>query len=625
MTLAKALGGGLVPISACLLSGRAYTKDFAFKHSSTFGGNGLATRVGLRVVERLASDPSVMENVARQGSYLKRGLRAIQREFGSVVREVRGRGLMLGVEIAIDPSTIERGRGSFMALLGDGLGAFAASHLLNHGRVRVAPAMNGGNILRVQPPLTITREECDWILRAFRDTAAVIASGRSDRLLAPILGSAARARPASHVYEVPAPVVEAKEAPDGRFAFIVHMLDSKSLVEFDGTLGSLSPSEIETLSHRFEDSAKPFIGSRVRVESPTGQVAIGDFVFLPKTSAQLLRLSPDEAFDDVSRAVSLAKDHGARIVGLGGYTSVITQNLRGLLKLGVALTTGNSYTVVSAVDAAMEASRLTGRKLEDHSAAIVGGAGSIGSALGAMLAERVASLVLVGRAGDEAAARSRYAVILARMVRHLAQQRRRGATYPNGSLADRLARLRCSDALVEADGRLRLGADAERAVLEDTQDLPIRWTTDLARAVGDSDLIFLATSSTEHLLVSDMVRSGSVICDLSRPPNVPEEIYHREDVVVIDGGIVEVPGRPSLGFHFGLASGLAYACMAETMMLALEHRYEHTSLGRDLQEGTLELLRSLAAKHEFRLADLRARQRPMMLGVRTGHLRRVGA
>jgi hypothetical protein len=53
--------------------------------------------------------------------------------------------------------------------------------------------------------------------------------------------------------------------------------------------------------------------------------------------------------------------------------------------------------------------------------------------------------------------------------------------------------------------------------------------------------------------------------------------------------------------------------MAETMMLALEHRYEHTSLGRDLQEESLDSFRDLAGKHGFRLAELRARQRPIDL------------
>jgi predicted amino acid dehydrogenase len=155
-------------------------------------------------------------------------------------------------------------------------------------------------------------------------------------------------------------------------------------------------------------------------------------------------------------------------------------------------------------------------------------------------------------------------------------------------------------------------------VLEQARDLPISWTTGLPTAIAQSDLIFLATSSPEPLVGSDMVQPGTVICDLSRPANVSDDLFRRSDILVIDGGIIEVPGRPNLGFHFGLSPGLAYACMAETMMLALERHYEHTSLGRDLQEGTMDFLRTLAQKHGFRLAELRARQRPLKASAETG-------
>lgn len=611
MTLAKALGGGLLPVAACLLTPRAYTKDFAFKHSSTFAGNALAMGIGLRVLERLTSESEgLLDQVVRRGAYLKRGLREVQRKYSSVVREVRGRGLMLGVELAADRSNIARGVGSFMPLMGDGLPLFAASYLLNVGRVRVAPTLNGASVLRVQPPLTVTQEECDWIVRAFEDVASVMASGKSDRFISHLLPKPEPSPRDSGVFRVADRVVPVAE--EGRFAFIVHMLDSKSLVEFDRSLERLAPANLEELAGRFEQSVHPFVGSEVRIESAAGGVARGDFIMLPKTAAQLLRLSPEEALQDVAAAVSLAKERGAKIVGLGGYTSVVVaQNLKALLKLGVGLTTGNSYTVVSAIDAALEAARITGRQLETSRVAIVGGGGSIGSALGSLLAERVASLVLVSREADSASMQSRYAVILARIVRHLARRRAQGVELPAASLGEALSLLPCAEELAENDGRMRLTEGAERRILEQVRELPVRWTTDLASAVAQSDLVFLATSSTEELVKSHMVQPGTVVCNLSRPPNVSDELFRREDVLVIDGGIVEVPGRTSLGFHFGLGEGLAYACMAETMMLALEHHYEHASMGRNLQEATLNRLRGLAGKHGFRLAELRARQRPI--------------
>ncbi len=630
LTLSKALGGGLVPVSACLLSPKAYTKDFALKHSSTFAGNALAMRVGLRVVERLVSDgEAVLENVVRQGAYLKRGLREVQREYGSVIRDVRGRGLMLGVELGVDRTNIRRGLGALLPMLGEGLAPFAASYLLNVSHLRVAPTLHGTTVLRVQPPLTVTLDECDWILRAFDDLASVMASGRSDRFVRHLLPPTEAVVRSSGFYRVTAPHVPDAEIPsftdrtellkpkgqpeEGRFAFVFHMLDGKSLSECDRSLEGIAPSDLESIVDRFADLTRPFVVSRVRIESLAGHAAIGDFILLPKTTKQLLRLSPGEALNEVAQAVALGIEGGAKIVGLGGYTSVVTQNLKPLLKLGVPLTTGNSYTVVSAIDAALQAARVAGRDLRMARAVIVGGGGSIGSALASLLAERVPSLVLVGREGDATAVRSRYAMIVARMTRHAARRQGHGAVLPKGSLGHSLSRLPVAAELARRDGRLVLSDDEERLVLNQVRGLKVRWTTDLPEALAQADLVILATSSPEQLVTPEMVQPGTVICDLSRPANVSDALFRREDVLVIDGGIVEVPQRPDLGFHFGLGRGLAYACMAETMMLALESRYEHTSLGRDLQESTLDMLGALSEKHGFRLAELRARQRPLRI------------
>ena len=74
----------------------------------------------------------------------------------------------------------------------------------------------------------------------------------------------------------------------------------------------------------------------------------------------------------------------------------------------------------------------------------------------------------------------------------------------------------------------------------------------------------------------------------------------RPDVLSIDGGIIEVPGRPVLG-RFGLGSGLAYACMAETMLLALDGHLQNSSLGTDLTAESLCRLRDSARRHGFRV------------------------
>ena len=77
-------------------------------------------------------------------------------------------------------------------------------------------------------------------------------------------------------------------------------------------------------------------------------------------------------------------------------------------------------------------------------------------------------------------------------------------------------------------------------------------------------------------------------------------------MLVIDGGMVRVPGEVNFNFDFGFPPGLAYACMAETMTLALEGRYEDYTLGKVISVQQVETIRSLAIKHGFRLAGFRS-------------------
>ena len=99
---------------------------------------------------------------------------------------------------------------------------------------------------------------------------------------------------------------------------------------------------------------------------------------------------------------------------------------------------------------------------------------------------------------------------------------------------------------------------------------------------------------------------------MSRPSNVSEDVLEkRPDVLVIDGGIIAMPSAPDLGWNFGFEKGTGFACMSETIMLALEKRYEHASLGADLNLKQLEMMRELAKKQGFSLAGFRNFDRPL--------------
>jgi len=136
--------------------------------------------------------------------------------------------------------------------------------------------------------------------------------------------------------------------------------------------------------------------------------------------------------------------------------------------------------------------------------------------------------------------------------------------------------------------------------------------TDPRRAVRQADIVIAASGSAEELLQPEDLKTGAVVCDVARPRDVAKAVAEqRDDVLVIEGGLVQVPGGWEGDFSFGLPKGIVFACMAETMLLALERRYECFTLGRSIQVEQVREIDWLAQKHGFQLASFRSFERSL--------------
>ena len=103
------------------------------------------------------------------------------------------------------------------------------------------------------------------------------------------------------------------------------------------------------------------------------------------------------------------------------------------------------------------------------------------------------------------------------------------------------------------------------------------------------------------------LKPGCVVCDVARPPDVKEEDAKlRPDVLVIESGEVLLPGKPEFGFNIGLPPGVAYACLAETALLAMEGRFENFTLGRNIEMERVKEIYRLFKKHGLQLEGLRS-------------------
>jgi predicted amino acid dehydrogenase len=258
---------------------------------------------------------------------------------------------------------------------------------------------------------------------------------------------------------------------------------------------------------------------------------------------------------------------------------------------------------VDAVDRAMSE---LGTRPSEATVAVIGATGAIGRATALLLAEDVHRLLLLGNPARPEQSFGRLRKVAVDLVRCVLEQLQQGHGFLHGTLADAVRHLGpLPSPQAEPELLLELVASLMR------QDRLV-LTTDLASMLPQADLVLTATSSVEGLVTPHLLKPHAVVCDLSRPPNVSRAVKRdRPDVLVIDGGVVAVPGLPDLGWHFGFEQGLAYACMAETMILALEHHEQDTSLGSDLNLPTIHHLRRAAASLGFRLAQLRSFDRPL--------------
>ena len=120
------------------------------------------------------------------------------------------------------------------------------------------------------------------------------------------------------------------------------------------------------------------------------------------------------------------------------------------------------------------------------------------------------------------------------------------------------------------------------------------------------DMIVTSTSGAgKKILDITKVKPGCVITDVARPLDLPpEEVAKRPDVLVIESGEIELPTKVRGMKSIGLPNNVIYACLAETIVLALEGRFEVFTIGRDTEWPKVKEIYKLGIKHGMKLAAI---------------------
>ena len=169
--LAKALSGGHVPIGAVLTRRKTFEKVFnrmdrAVVHGSTFAKNDLAMAAGIATL-RVIENEGLVQNAAAVGTRLTASF-AEMRDRYELVKAVRGKGLMLGIEFGAPRSLKLRAAWSLLETVNAGLFCqLITIPLFKEHRVLSQVAGHGNHCIKLLPPLTIDAQDCDWITSAF--------------------------------------------------------------------------------------------------------------------------------------------------------------------------------------------------------------------------------------------------------------------------------------------------------------------------------------------------------------------------------------------------------------------------------------------------------------------------
>jgi len=344
-----------------------------------------------------------------------------------------------------------------------------------------------------------------------------------------------------------------------RFAFVIHPL-SQEFIKKGFPIPKATPKFIMDRVETMAAHMPPMVYCKMsNIVSPTGAEAEGWLISVGGTPKEMLARSPEFTYRRLLAAAKMAERMGAQIMGLGAFTKVVGDaGITVARRAPLPVTTGNSYSASGALWAAADAMRRMGlvklHPVDRHVMAktmVIGATGSIGSVSARLLAMAFDEVVLAGR-------------------------------------------------------DLRKLEELKASILKDTPKAKVVCSTDYDALLGEMDMIVTSTSGAGKKILDIMkVKPGCVITDVARPLDLPpEEVAKRPDVLVIESGEIELP-TPVLGMKsIGLPPNVIYACLAETIVLALEGRFEVFTIGRDTEWEKVKEIYRLGLKHGMKLSAI---------------------
>ena len=567
--LGKSLGGGVAKLSALLVRRSHYIEHFDEWRGSTFAEDGFSSAVGCKVLD-IIEDDDVPRLASRVSERLLARLDDLQKAHPSVITDVRGRGVMVGVELHFPddpPSTVLR------ALADRGLGYLAASYLLHRHDLRILPTTSASDVLRLEPSAYLSDAEIQQVVEALGQLCRALETSNAYELLCHIVDGAKEkieqnrqiALAGAGTEQVAPKWIERQTPAEGalRVAFVHHsmhpskeMIADVPLTALFSTEQRLELADMLQVATEFEplvSFSRNFFGGRIWMAGITVMAT-------PLTMEYLYRTGEtDLIVDKLQKAVQLASDLDCEALTLGAFTSIVSDDGTLLNPRGkVHVSSGNTFTAAVALHQIRQAAEELGLELgdgSDISVAVVGALGNIGSAMTEVLAVDElprARVTLFGRPGSDGRL-EKYA--------HILRQKRR---------PDELATVGSID-----------------------------HSTELAD-VRQADLVVVAVNTAEPILFARHIADDRpvIVADVSEPRAASDEIATaRQQTTLLNGGLVRLPDDDDFQLSLGAPPGTLYACAAEALLMALSD--EEMELTGDIRAANIRKLYELAGELGF--------------------------
>jgi len=549
LCLSKSLGGGLMKIGVLMIKRERFVSEFSVKHTSTFAEDDRSCLMALKALEILDRD-DLPARCAARGQYLLQKLQGLHKRFPDQIKDVRGKGLMVGLELqdlSDSPSNSFR-----MLSQQDYLGYLTTAYLLNVHRIRIAPTLSNPATIRVEPSAYISEADLDRFVDAMATFCEAVRALDVTHLTAYQVG-----RASDPIVDYTESRSVNREAPRSshRVGFLGHLIMPEHAPLWDPSLKALQPSEMEAYMARPSRILGPTVFEQLNVRSKTGKEVHFSYIALDLTPRQVLSAMQERdarwIMEKIEDSVAMARDEGCSVLGLGAYTSILSGNCQRVKTNGIALTSGNSLTVGMGILALKRTAERMGIELSQAKLGVLGATGNIATTYAVMMAPCVAELVLIVRDPNSPRLQS------------VVDQIKAAAPEIKVTVAVHVTALRCCS------------------------------------------LIVTASNAPEPLIHSEHLGSGPVIiCDISVPSDVaPDVIQERPDVEIIHGGVVRLPHNSEFVIAgLPLEKGHVYACMAETLLMGLEGINSHGSYGPVKPEGVRQAM-AMAEKHGFELGE----------------------